>query len=393
MARRSSLIKRSKRAEKKTRSETEILNAAFYGSAEPEFDPAVELDGSPLAAALTWYQSTQTNADTLGWLYEYHQERKAPKEFLRRVRAIPSEWTPRTAGFLARLALRGAKLPKRCVANVKKWTEEALVHADRSVQADAARAVKVAHRPSIQERMRDKVGEVVGELEGLIDDGVREVPLYEYLTKIQFPPNLAIRIAEKFRPIRNELDQVLFGQYDTADDLDAQLLEGYAKYPKQELEALHNAYSGMIDDATRYAANVKKLRAPRRAKPISVEKKLKRFRYLKTSGELRTASIDPAKFLGTRELWTYDPKTKLVSVFRADEHDTAGLDVAGIHVSGFNQHDSFSYGTGRKKAADVIDTVLKGTRASLRKFAAELKARPRPVTRSTERLLLLRCFS
>ena len=84
-------------------------------------------------------------------------------------------------------------------------------------------------------------------------------------------------------------------------------------------------FNKLIDDAQRYGNVTKKTRAPRKPRTISMDKKLKSLKYQKENNEFKIASINPEKIIGAQELWTFNTKYKIVTVFRAI--DRGGLQV------------------------------------------------------------------
>jgi hypothetical protein len=236
---------------------------------------------------------------------------------------------------------------------------------------------------SIQDRMREKTHDILGEIEGLIDDYIHkneEFSLYTWMQSNNIPAAYATSIIAKLAPVLDELIEAYDGQ-------DPQLKEGYRSYKKSEIKRLIDFYNSMCEDAAKYANVTKKTRAPRKPRVQSVEKKLKSFKYQKEDNTFKIASVNPEKIIGAQELWTFSTKYKTISVFRA--LDRGGLDVKGTSIVKFDEASSFTLRTGRKPE-EVVKKVLDGGKILLRKLDQELKHNATLQSRISESTILLR---
>ena len=123
-------------------------------------------------------------------------------------------------------------------------------------------------------------------------------------------------------------------------------------------------------DLLRYSGNAKKLRAPRKKKPQSVEKKLKNFRYQKEFQDMKLASVPPEQIVGAQELWTYNTKYKTLTVFRAI--DRGGLDIKRSSIVNFDEKTTMTRRTARS-AEKIVQSVLSGGKIILKKVMDDLK--------------------
>jgi len=139
---------------------------------------------------------------------------------------------------------------------------------------------------------------------------------------------------------------------------------------RKELKERIMFFNKLIDDAQRYGNVTKKTRAPRKPRTISMDKKLKNLKFQKENNEYKIASINPEKIIGAQELWTFNTKYKIVTVFRAI--DRGGLQVKGTSIIGYDEKTSFSKGTGRKPEI-VLDKLQNSGKIVLRKLMEELK--------------------
>jgi hypothetical protein len=168
---------------------------------------------------------------------------------------------------------------------------------------------------------------------------------------------------------------------------DLQLKEAYAHLSKKQLKERIMFFNTLIEDAERYGQVNKKTRAPRKPRPVSMEKKLKNLKYQKEDKIFKIASINPEKIIGAQELWTFNTKYKILTVFRA--LDRSGLQVKGTTIIGYDEKTSQSKGCGRKPEP-IIDKVQNGGKIVLRKIMDELKTDKALQHRVNENTILLR---
>jgi hypothetical protein len=232
---------------------------------------------------------------------------------------------------------------------------------------------------SIQDRMREKAHDLIGEVEALIDTEP-DLSLYNWLKTNEVPAMYAPIIAAHYAGWLNELIEAYEGN-------DEQLKEAYRHLSKKELKERIMFFHRMTEDAEKYAGVAKKMRAPRKPRAQSKEKILKNFKYQKESNDYKIASINPEKILGAQELWTFNTKYKTLSVFRAI--DRGGLQVKGTSIINYDEKASFTKGTGRKPEI-IIDKVLKGGKIVLKKLMDELKTDKALQYRINENTILLK---
>jgi hypothetical protein len=199
----------------------------------------------------------------------------------------------------------------------------------------------------------------------MIDTGV-DFSMYEELTIAGFSSNLAKRVADYYRPEMNELHEL------TKADAPSDLKEGYSHLTKAEKQELYKKFKTIVDDADRYAGNTKKSRKPRKKKEIPADKKISKLNYLKEHNELKLHSINPTKIIGATSLWTYNTKTKKLTVYHARGH--AGLSIRGSTVIDFDVKTSETKTIGRVET-NTLTKVLDGGKIILRRLMSEVNTK------------------
>ena len=350
-----SLLKvKTKKTKRSTKSETYLVNWKYLGD-EPKIgiNPGVV----ELVRAFTWYNTMCENEEARTYLKDYFKNENN-KDIIKLIDRIPEKRLPLTSAWMCRIASNNKAHLKD--NEYKRVTEDIKTYAGLNDEVEE-KPVEQKVKPSIQERIKERVSDIIGDVEAILDSG-EHVNIYEWLQKNEIPAQHANRIAEFYRPLRDE--------YSYAINEDN---EGYSHYSKSELRSKLGYVTKLIEDCERFAGNVKKARAPRKKKAPTAEKLLKHFQYQKESNEYKLQSCDPATVIGSQELWTFNTKYKTLSVFRA--RGPAGLSVRRTSIDGFDSDTSMTKRIGRKPE-EYIKKVLGGGKIVLRKLMDEISSDP-----------------
>jgi hypothetical protein len=365
MARRQALIAKKVTKPRVTRTEAYLINSKYLGD-EPEFkSPITE---SEYGKALTWYNYMCTTDDAREYITTFliERNRKAEAKLLAK---LDNCWVPTSVAWRCRMISRGYQVPYE-----NDFLESEL----------AKNLARVEIKPeftkiSIQDRMREKTQDVIGDIEEMIDTN-KPFSLYDWMKAQQLPAAYCNAIIAFYTPILDELIEAL-------DSKDPQLKEGYSYFTKKELRDRVVFFNKIIEDCEQYSNVTKKVRKPRKPRTVSAEKKLKHLKYQKEDGTFKIASINPEKIIGCQELWTFNTKTKVVTVFRAI--DRGGLQFNRTSIVGYDEKQSFSRSTGRKTEY-CLDKIQNGGKIILRKLIDELKTEKALQTRINETTILMK---
>ena len=332
-----------KKAPRVSRSEAYLVNWKYMGD-EPEADKIkTQVD---LTRAYSWYGVMATRDEAREYLATYLKA--GDPELAKQVARLPDNWVPMTAAWGCRIATRaGTQVTQRTLEMIRE-----------AVQKSTPVEVKERPKdgPSIQDRMRERLSDIVGDVEALVDSG--EVNLYEWLQKNEVPAAYAPRIADYYRPVHDELVQAAAGK-----------LDGYEGWTKPRLRARAEFYAKLVSDAERYAGQVKKARVPRKKKAVPADKLIKNLRYQRESNEHRLTSVNPQSLVGAQTIWTFNTKYSALSVFFAD--GPAGISVRGTTLVGFDGDRSKSMKIGRR-TQERLDVVLKGGKLAVKRLVEEM---------------------
>lgn len=373
MARRPAMIKRKPKTIRVTKSEQYIVNRKYLG------DEPLMVEGISLNQCFTWYNYMCTTNDARDYLKEYFKNTGKP-ELAKKLSRISDCDIPLTAAWIARMISRGHKPEGTTMQFFSSKILNMWDKAKEEPKQDSAETPKV----SIQDRMRERMHDILGEIEGLIDDYMyknEEFSLYEWQQANNIPAAYATSIISKFSPVLDELLEAYEGK-------DEQLKEGYRHLKKADLKKIITFYNTLIEDAERYSSNTKKVRTARKPRTVSVEKKIKNLKFQKEDATLKIVSVSPEKVIGAMELWTYNTKYKVFT--RLVAIDRGGLQVKGTSITNYDENSSISRSVGRKEPTEFLKRVLEGGKLVLRKVLDELKTEKPLAYRINENTILLR---
>jgi|688.fasta_scaffold01074_26 hypothetical protein len=310
-----------------------------------------------LMRALSWYHAEQDRKDATkfarSWIKQHMPESLIGFDKAR------GEVTP-TFGWLCRIHQRGAVLSDLHVNKIRDYMR---VYAKLQAN-EVVVAVKATPRPSIQESMDAKAREYLGNIEGALDDFLKEGKDFDIEADLkgkEIPKAYAPKI-EQF--LKNKLREII----EVIEAKDKDLVEGYSNLKKKHQKDYAKFLAGMIEGLNKYAAFKQANRKPRpkKAKPPTVQ--VAKLQYLKEHAELKLNSVSPVEIIGASQAWIYNVKSKKLSVYRTDSGQ--GLQCKGTRLQ--NYDPDMSDMRTLRKPADQTQEILNAGKVQLRKFMEAL---------------------
>lgn len=226
---------------------------------------------------------------------------------------------------------------------------------------------KEEYKPNIQDRMQEKTAELIGELEGMYDEIVKNKKNsfnpYDFLTANKVVQTQLSKYVDVFGKRKAELELA-------QSKKDPQLTEAYKHYKAQDFKRLI-AWIDLLFMAIDEYRQVKQATKKARVKKApSKEKIVSKLKYAKDNKELKIVSINPVDIIGSSELWIYNTKTRKLGKYIAEAHNT--LTIKGTSIEGFDTVKSVSKTI--RKPAEKLKEFAKAGKIQLRKFMDEIKA-------------------
>jgi hypothetical protein len=363
---------------------------AGYGP-EPQWkeQPADGDRTSAMTRMFNWYNyhygKKEAKDCIVDWLARNDRTQEA-KEFNR----IPEAAVHKIGiGWVCRANLLGLALTDAEVATINATIAD-YIAAGKSVKEVVEVAEVAQIRPNIQDRLREKMSEAAGELEGMYDEMIRaggrmsaDYKPISLLRSLNVAPQLIGTVKQVWERRLEELQAVAAGK-------DADLVEGYAHYGKLQVRNFIKFAEQVIADCGSYVQIKKSEKKPRAKKAVPPEKVVARFKYAREFAELELKSESATKLVGASEAWLYDSaKRKLIHVV-ADTH-LGTFTVKGSAIVGFDPAATVQKTL--RKPAEQIKSIISVGKPAARKAFKEIKATEvRFNGRGNDNLIILKTY-
>ena len=338
-------------------------------------------NGVELTRAFNWY-SYYSESNDVKWVLEY-LKKGYNKRDIASFKKLSDKEIPQTVRVMSRMLNNGSSFDDD-VYNRFLDKVRGLIEKGKAIKEET----KVdTPTKSPQEYLNEKIDETIAEIENVIDSQDGDFSLYNHLQKTGAKSIYGKKVAEYYTPILAEINEAL-------NKSDKELTEGYVKSfgGVRGLKKHQKFLQSIVDDAERFALNQKKTRVrKRKAKAKSAIDLVKKVNYKKEDKDLKLVSTNPANMIGASSLWTFNTKTRMLTVYNAS--DGGQLTVSGSTLKNFDEDKSES----KKVRVTYLDTilpkVLNGGKIALRKLLGDINAKgTTPNGRLNKDTILLRAI-
>ena len=358
-----------------------------YTGGEPEWrtQPEPEKRVSALSSAFAWYNYHYGKKEAKDMIAQWLDHNDRPKD-AKKIRAIADSQIRLTPAWVCRMSLVGLELNDHELLQINEQIGNMLKIKDE-VRIVATDEETAQNRVTIQDRLREKVSECAGELEGLFDDFIRDgakmsasIKPIATIRGMNVAPQMISTISDIWKRYLAEFEEVAEGR-------DGDLVEGYSNFTKIELRNMIKFAEQVINDCGAYVQIKKVERKPRAKKAVSPERQVSKLKYLKEFPELKLASESPTRLIDASEAWLYDTKKRKLIYVVADTH-IGSLSVKNNNILGFDAGASVQKTL--RKPAEQIKALLTGGKPAARKYFKEIKATDTKFNgRSNENIIIL----
>lgn len=341
-----------------------------------------------LSRAFNWYNyfyGKKEAKDMIATYLDAHDRVRDAKQ----IRALPDSQIRLTPAWMCRMSMMGLQLDEHEQIKLDNMIAAMLVV--RNEPGPEAPADDTAPaRLTIQDRLREKVTECAGELEGVFDEfctaGAKMSADYKPIAVMR-SMNIAPQMVNDIRTIwvdrLNEYQEVIEGK-------DSQLVEAYGHFSKIQLRNIVKFIEQVIADCGAYVQIKKVERKPRKVKPVAPEKRAAKFRVLMEFAELKLRGLPAASLVDKSEAWLYDTKKRKLIHVVADSH-TQAFTVKSNSVIGFSTVETQQKTV--RKPAETIKAITAAGKPAARKIFKELTTTETPWNgRGTENLVVLKAW-
>ena len=337
---------------------------------EPTWTAGETYDRVDLMRALSWYNYFCDNKQAKSFLVDYMTSVNRPKEEIALVASSDCK-VPNQVGWVARMLCMGYAPPQEVKERFVKEFKSILVTTKKQIKETVVVEQPTApvHTVSIQDRIKEKAEDEVGEVEGLVDDYITSgckssIDVAAYFKGKNLSTVVLNRMCEFFIRKAKEFEEVM-------NSTDADIKEGYSNFTKVQLRKVKEFYDSLVSETNRSAVANKPIRKKRRIKEKPASVVVAKLNYLQEFAELGLKSIAPEKIIGATQVWAYNTKTKLLGVYNAE--NAKGLTVKGSTLQNFNVETSI--GKRLRKPEVTIKELLEAGKIKLKKILSELSTK------------------
>jgi hypothetical protein len=376
----------------------DIFGLKGHGS-EPKIleQPTLEKRSFVLGRAFNWYNYFCSNKEAKQFIVDYLTQ-IGNTVAAKKINRVPDSKIIATYGWLARFSRRGLELldeeKTRLMTEINKMIESQILEPTSEEEAEKVEAEET-NKVNIQTVMRERASDVSGELQGYLDEYIKDgcKSNIDYTSKVvnqlsekNILPQHIFIVLDPWTKIKEEMIEVQKGE-------DEQLVEGYSHLSKTQLKNTIKFIDQIIGNINSYVTLKQTTKAKRAKRPVSVEKQVSKLKYLKKfkdeKQKIDLVSIEPTKLHNSTEAWVYDTAKRKLYHFVADEMSKC-LIVKGNTLLGFDTKQSEARLL--RKPAEQIKQIM-GSKPAARKFFSEIKAvATTPNGRFNPNMILLKAF-
>ena len=331
-------------------------------SNEPRVDVTSEYYEGQLAQAFSYYNMNGDKKEARAYMRAYLKTSDKSGESVKLFDQVPDAFFVQTYGWLARIKTNGYNLRSDHDDNFAKYVVRLLVHTPKEPIVE--KVVEEVNRPTIQDHMREKTKEYLGELEGVLDEFIKEnkdFNLYNDLKAKNIPKQFGTDIITWADSKVVEYAQA----YEAAD---GDIKEGYSNIGKRKLSQLIKLLNQFVEDINRYSEFKKANRKVRTKKVKPASQQVTKLKYLKEFPELKLTSTSPAEIVGASQVWIYNTKYKRLAVYRTES--SLGIQVKGTTLQ--NYDPELCDQKVLRKPETFLPQVLEASKIKLRKIMDEI---------------------
>ena len=344
---------------------------------------------SALSHAFSWYNYFYGKKDAREMIVNY-LETHGRKADVRTLKRIPDSSIRLTTGWLCRMSIVGLELTESEQSKLDSLLAEILEAKQDEVVEEVAVVEDAVPKITIQDRLREKVSECAGEMDGMFDEFITsgaklnaDFKPVSLMRSMNIAPQMVNDIKQIWQRKLVEFEQAVEGN--TPD-----LVQGYGFLSKVQLRNCVKFCELVISDCGAYQQIKKVERKPRKVKAVPPEKRAAKFKHIVEFAELKLKGLPAASLVDKAEAWLYDTKKRKLIHLVADSY-TQAFTIKSNSVIGFSTVESQQKTL--RKPADVLKLLGAAGKPAARKIYKELTTTETPFNgRGTENLIILKSW-
>lgn len=341
-----------------------------------------------LTRAFNWYNYFYGKKEAKDFVCHYLEAHDRSRD-AKKIRGLPDSQIRTTTGWLARMSLMGLQLDEHEQIKLDNLIGELLAFKD-PVKEEVVADETATAKPNIQDRLREKVSECIGELEGSFDEFIAsgaklnaDYKPVSIMRSMNIAPQMVYLIKDVWAKKLIEFEEVVEGR-------DADLVKAYDYMTKTQLKNCVKFCELVLSDCGSYVQIKKVERKPRKVKPVTPEKKAAKFKICLEFAELKLKSLPAAQLVNKTEAWLYDTKKRKLIHLVADEY-AKEFTVKNNSIIGFSTTETLQKTL--RKPAEQLKLITGAGKPAARKAFKDIKATETAWNaRGSENLIVLKAW-
>jgi hypothetical protein len=333
-----------------------------------------------LMKCLNWYSKEKDRKEAYRYIKEYVKlNRKTDLQDF--VKKVTEKDIQISLGWIARMEQKGAKLSIEHSLMLTSHINELLLKEEVEEATEEPAKKNVIN---IQDAIKEKAMEFLGELEGKLDDYVtkRETTnLLDFLKAQQVPAPYMPYVQDWAKAKLVEILAVI----DQLNDPDYK--DAYSHFNKRDIVAYAKMLGTFVEDCDKYTLYKKANRKPRPVREKTPAQQVKGLKFKITDEESGLKSVSPTDIIGAQQLWVYNTKTRKLALYKTDS--ARGIQCKGSTLQ--NYEPEVSVQKTLRKPAEQLKALMEAGKIQLRKFMDEIGTKGQNVNgRINAEMLLLK---
>jgi hypothetical protein len=341
---------------------------------------------SRMSKAFGWYNYFYGKKDARDMIVSY-LETHGRKNDVKLLRGVSDSSIRLTTGWLCRMSMVGLELTVQEHSKLEMLLKEILASKQEAQEETTEPEIP---RVTIQDRLREKVSECAGELDGLFDEfvasGAKMSADYKPIMTIRgmnVAPQMVSVLSGIWQKKQAEFEAVIAGK-------DPQLVEAYSHLTKIQMRNVVKFCEAVINDCGAYVQIKKVERKPRKAREVPPEKKAAKFKHIMEFAELKLKGLPAASLVDKSEAWLYDTKKRKLIHVVADDYAKV-FTIKSNSIIGFSTVETQQKTV--RKPAEALKALGAAGKPAARKIYKDLTTTETPFNgRGTENLIILKSW-
>jgi hypothetical protein len=341
-----------------------------------------------LSRAFNWYNYFYGKKEAKDFVAAYLETHDRVKD-AKKIRSLGDSQVRLTTGWLCRMSMMGLDLSEHEQIKLDNMIVELLSIKDAPKQEISTDESEVP-KATIQDRLREKVSECLGELDGLFDEFVAsgaklnaDYKPVSLMRSMNIAPQMISHVKDTWTRKLSEFEEAVIGK-------DPDLVKAYDYMTKTQLKACVKFCELVLSDCGSYVQIKKVERKPRKVKAVPPEKRAAKFKILAEFPELKLKSLPAAQLVDKSEAWLYDTKKRKLIHVVADDYAKV-FTVKSNSIIGFSTVETVQKTV--RKPAEALKAVSAAGKPAARKLFKELSTTETLWNgRGTENLIILKAW-